>query len=337
MKKKIGILSVILGIVVFIAATSCVVNGEKDEITAPTIRLVDNAVSISFNSLSGMTYANIFRQSCNDSSFEVINETVNIGQVHPVLPTFLPNSFNFIDEYLQSTLYYRYFIRYYRDNYYAYTGYSPGIQLSSRSITGVGEAELTYIPDEETGEVYYINNLLDKEYYLELNTDVEVPHIDEAIDSTDFTNLYFVISNGTVIKPYVFAEADEYHQISTGAKTNDLRIFLLRNFLGMTNYVQGLIAVKKTNNEGTLPTQLYNSYYWTKLKPIQILERKIQKPEDKDGDIPASRTLDNSIYVPPLEDNTNEFDYNLSTKMVAPTMRLEAEDGTVLDLTPFVQ
>lgn len=337
MKKHIGILSVLLGIVVFIAATSCVVNGEKDEITAPTIRLMDNAVSISFNSLSGMTYANIFRQSCNDSSFEVINETVNIGQVNPVLPTFLPNSFNFIDEYLQSTLYYRYFIRYYRDNYYAYTGYSAGIQLSSRGATGAGEAELTYIPDEEKGEVYYINNILDKEYYLELNTDVEVPHDMLNIDSTDFTSLYFVISNGSVIKPYVFAEADEFHQISTGAKTNDLRIFLLRTFLGMTNYVQGLIAVKKTNNEGTLPTQLYNSYYWTKLKPVQILEWKIQKPEDKEGDIPASRSLDNSIYVPPLEDNTNEFDYNISTRLAAPSATVVSEDGTKLDLTPFMQ
>ena len=38
-----------------------------------------------------------------------------------------------------------------------------------------------------------------------------------------------------------------------------------------------------------------------------------------------------------IENNTNDFDYNLSTKLVAPTDQffMKSDDGTILDLTPF--
>ncbi|MBQ7158228.1 MAG: hypothetical protein IJS09_02225 [Treponema sp.] len=342
MKKRSRFFSILLGLVASTVSLSCVVNGEKNEITAPTIRLVNNAVSVSFNSMVGMEYANIFRQKSIDSSFSTITETVNIGQVTPEIPGYLTNSFNFIDEYLTTTNYYRYYIRYYLNNYYAYTSYSASIQLQSESETGAGEAELTYINGETVATVTYYNNLLKKEYYLQLDTDVEVPHSSDVIDTTNlFTDLYYVISNGSVIKPYAFAEADTVslpptYQVSKGVKTNDLRIFLLQDFLGKTDYVTGLIAVKKTKNvTGTEYTPSYNSYYWTKLKEVQIFEKKIQKAEDE-MDTPSKRD-DNSIVVPAIENNTNDFDYNLSTKLVAPTDQffMKSDDGTILDLTPF--
>ncbi len=337
--KKVPVLSCIfLAFAAFSIITACVVNGDKNEITAPTIRkLSDKNVSISFNSLSGMSYANIFRQRCDDDDkFESIKETVNIGQVIPSDAGNLTNSFNFIDEFVESGVYYRYFVRYYKDNYYSYTGYSPAITLTA----GVGEANLTAKNDDDTSSdkaaSTYHNNKVEDSYTLELTKSITVP---VSADDTKFTDLYYVISNGTNVKPYRFAEADETTGIvDSGRKTNDLRIFLLDSFLGKAIYVEGIIAVKKTQNETTpdKTNPYYTSYYWTKPIGIEITLNETYRDASGKNQTNQGSAIKNEIVVPKIDDRTNNFDYNPSTKLIAPTRNLlTADDGALLDISPL--
>ncbi len=317
--------------------TACVVNGDKNDITAPTIRrLSDTNVAVSFNSLSGMSYANIFRQRCDeDSKFNTIKETVNIGQVIPANTGDLTNSFNFIDEFVTSGSYYRYFIRYYKDNYYSYTGYSPAIQ----NTAGVGEAELIAKDEYDLvvtdAKATYHDNKVEDSYMLELNSSLLVP---TSADTTVFTDIYYVISNGTSVKPYRFAEADkDTKEVAIGTKTNDMRIFLLESFLGKTIYVNSLIAVKKTQNETNTDktNPYYNSYYWTKPKGLKIFLDETYRDSSGKEQKKQGESIKNGIYVPKIDDRTNSFDYNPSTKMIAPTRTLlTADDGAILDISP---
>ena len=336
--KKVSITSCIfLAIAAISAITACVVNGDKNEITAPTIRrFKDSNVFVSFNSLSGMSYANIFRQRCdNDDKFESIKETVNIGQVIPSDIGNLTNSFNFIDEFVESGVYYRYFIRYYKDNYYSYTGYSPAITL----IAGEGEANLTAKNIDDTSAdkaaSIYHNNKVEDSYTLELTKSITVP---ASADDTKFTDLYYVISNGTNVKPYRFAEADEVTGIvDSGNKTNDLRIFLLESFLGKTIYVQGVIAVKKTQNETNTDktNPYYTSYYWTKPIGIEITLNETYQDTNGKKQTNQGSAIKNGIFVPKIDDRTNNFDYNPSTKLLAPAQILPVTgEGALLDISP---
>ena len=324
MKKNTGRFFVILAVCAVLTLSSCIVNGEKEEITAPTTFVIDKKhVTVSFNSISGMSYANIFRESSETTGFSTIKERTNIGQVNPKDSGSLPNSFNFIDSHLEDNLNYRYFIRYYKDQYYAYTGYSPVISATAAEGEAVlKESDGDPYTDTNKPEVLFINNLVNMVFTLSLRTGVLLPD--------GFKTLWYVIDSGSAVKPFKFADADDDNKVlEETADTPDLRVFLLHDFLGKTNYVRGIIGVEETQPEN----ENYTTYYWTKPQEIALSARTTAER----GKPPIDEERpEKNIYVPPIADNTNDFDYNPSTKLLAPMAEfmLSAESGVELDLTP---
>jgi hypothetical protein len=294
---------------IILTTVSCkITNGEDETVSAPTVNITGATIGVSFAPQSGMTYANIFRQSCAASSFSGTVTTVNVGQIIPASTSSLPNSFIFYDAYVSSALYYRYYIRFYNGSY-VYSDTSAVI----RNTSGTGIAVLTVT----SAALAYDCNNYTADYTLTLSTDTTVP-------DSKFTSVAVCISNGTKAKPLTLGATTASTTLSSAAAI-DLQKKLPSGFFDTPLTVTGLIGVYPAKSSD----KKYTEYYWTTPTTSVTVNRTVT---DSDGTAHAA-AAETSFTVPSPITTDNGFDYTGSRAAVS----LTTDQSAVFDSTPDLQ
>ena len=347
MKKNAGSILLFASICAVVAIISCSLtatntNDAEQGIDAPTVEI--NSITINVTSapvkdqsfLSKIEYANIFRQKASSDQGTDAGDWINIGQVARInaSDTFT-NGFNFIDYYVNDTVYYRYRIRYYGEDRYVYSGISPWIGNLSGAT---GEQSLN-----ETLTLSYYENRQTGEYKLNV-----VAPTEEGITKIEanFTELCVLLSNGSKTRPFTLVSDKQptttTKTIAVPTDTIEMHKILPSDFLTtekktVTLTPKGAILVRTSiDGSGTVDKpgdgSKFYKYYWTPAKPVvlQVLTYNESGELDifstaEDGSTTAK--IVDTFTVPAIPEPKNPFD---ATPLSLSARLAPAADSTML-------
>lgn len=307
MKKALGYLYLfttflLAGIVI----SSCIINdSEPEDLPVPTIERQnedEKTYVASFATITNMKCANIFRERSTAPDFSSIDDTKNIGQVEPTNYSNLPSSCVFYDSFTSTGNYYRYRIRYFNGSIYSWTKYTEIVE-------GLGDGEVSLSP--LAGDMFHLMWDDQNEYYLldlASDTKAETP----VSTATKFTELDFLVSNGTVTRPFKLTEMKNGEALS-GGQNVDLQKILSTEFLDKKITLEGIVAIQKIEEQN----KLYNRYYWSlplfreTSGDLVIYDRELTENTytDKNGE-QLSIDKNPELFVPSQKSPGNPFIYN---------------------------